>query len=57
MFHAWAFRDIMTFIKYLKKLKFNYLKNRKSFWSEIKNFFSLFHKCSPLDLQNKLAKM
>ena len=36
--------------------KFGYLKNEKSFWSDIKTFSS-FHKCSLLDIQNQLAKM
>ena len=38
-----------------ENIKFDYLKNEKSFRSERKNI--LFHKCSLLDLQNKLAKM
>ena len=38
-------------------LKVDYLKNEKSFQSEIKSIFSLFRKCSLLDMQNKLAKM
>ena len=37
VFHAQAFDDIMTF-EYLK-LKFDYVKNEKSFQSEIKTFF------------------
>ena len=36
--------------------KFDYLKNEKNFRSEIKKHFSLFHKCSLLDVQKKLAK-
>ena len=38
VFRAWVFDDIITF-EYLEKLKFEYLKNEKSFWSEIKNIF------------------
>ena len=33
-----------------------WLSQEKSFCSEIKKHFPLFHKCSPLDLQNRLAK-
>ena len=38
-----------------EKLKSNYLKNKKSFWSETKKLFFWFLKCFLLDLQNKLA--
>ena len=53
VFHAWAFDDVMTFgyqdfstpllcgryKSMVPKLKFDYLKNEKSFRSEIKIFF------------------
>ena len=39
-----------------KILKFDFLENQKSFWSEIKNAFSKFNKCFLLDSKNKLAK-
>ena len=39
-----------------ENLKFDYLKNEKSFWSKIKKHFSLLHNYSVLDLQSKLAK-
>ena len=39
--HAWAFDDVIAF-EYFEKLKFYYLKNEKSFWSEIKNIFRCF---------------
>ena len=52
VFYAWAFDDVMAF----EKLKFEYLQNKKSFRSEVKNI-SLFHECSLLDIQNKPAKM
>ena len=38
-----------------EKLKFDYLKNEKSFWSKIKNIFPYFT-ITVLDLQSKLAK-
>ena len=38
MFHASAFDDVMIF-EYLKCLKVDYLKNEKSFQSEIKSIF------------------
>ena len=38
VFHAKAFDDIMTF-EWPEKLKSDYLKNEKSFWSEITNIF------------------
>ena len=53
VFPAWAFDDVMIF-EYLK-IK-NYLKNEKSFRSEIKNIFPCFTSAI-LDIQNKLAKM
>ena len=34
-----------------KKLKFDYLKNEKSFRSEIKKHYCLAHKCSLIDIQ------
>ena len=34
-----------------EKLKLDYLKNEKSFQSEIKKHFSLFHKSSLLDIK------
>ena len=43
--------------EYLKMLKFDFVKNEKSFWSEIKKHFSKFHKCSLLGLKNKPAKV
>ena len=40
VFYASAFDDVMKY-EYLKP-KSDYPKNKKSFWSEIKNFFSCF---------------
>ena len=45
VFHAWAFDDVITFDYWKEFLKWN------------KNHFSLFHKCSLSDVQNKLANM
>ena len=42
--------------RHLNIRKFDYLKNEKSFRNEI-IYFSLFHECSLLDIQNKLVKM
>ena len=39
-----------------EKVKFDYLYIKKSFQNEIKKHFSLFLKCSFLDIQKKLAK-
>ena len=54
--HLWR-HDIWI----IEKLKFDYLKNVKSFRSEKKTtkkpHFPLFHKSSLLDIQNKLAKI
>ena len=38
VFHAWAFDDVMIF-EYAKMFKFDYLKNEKSFRSEVKSIF------------------
>ena len=52
VFHDLAIDDVMTFAE---KLKSDYLKNQKSFQSEIKKFF--FQKSPLLDKQNKIGKM
>ena len=55
VFHAWAFDNIMTF-EYLKSQILIISRMKKLLkWNEKR--FSLFHKCSFLDIQNKLAKM
>ena len=53
VFQALSFDDILI----SEKLKFHYLNNKDNFRSEINNIFSLFLKCSLLDIANKLAKM
>ena len=39
-----------------KTLKFYFLENKKRLWSEIKKFFSYFHKCCLLDLEKQTRK-
>ena len=50
LFYAQAFDDVMK-PQDLKFLKFYFLENEKSFWSEIKKHFFSFRKVSLLDLK------
>ena len=50
---TWWHHNIWVF----EKLKIDYLKNKNNFRHEIKKHFSLHHKCSLFDLQNRLAKI
>ena len=52
MLGHWSRHDIWIY----ENLKFDYLKNKTAFEMK-KNFFSLFHKSSLLDIQNKLVKI
>ena len=55
MFHDYVFDNVMTF-EYLKSQNLIISRTKRSLkWK--KKHFSLFHKCSLLDLQNKLVKM
>ena len=55
VFHTWAFDDVITF-EYLKKLKFGYPKNEKSYWSEIKIIIFSFSQVLSFRLKEQTSK-
>ena len=56
VFHVLVFDDVMIF-EYLKSLNFVLSQEQKELSKWNKKHFSLFHKCSFLEIQNKLVKM
>ena len=56
VFLVWAFDDAMIF-EYFENVKISLSQEREELSKRNKKDFSLFHKCYPLDLQSKLAKL